>query len=70
MIKFSHGSTTIAILLLAATAYGQCEYNIRSIMVHGRIITNILCMCVLKLHMGADELNMGLILQKFVYKYI
>ena len=27
MINFSHGSTTIAILLLATTVYGQCEYN-------------------------------------------
>ena len=27
MVNFSRGSTTIAILLLATTAYGQCEYN-------------------------------------------
>ena len=27
MINFSHGSTTMAILLLATTAYGQCEYT-------------------------------------------
>ena len=27
MINFSRGSTTIAILLLATTAYGQCDNN-------------------------------------------
>ena len=38
MINFSRGSATITMLLLATTAYGQCEYNIQTITVHG-------CLC-------------------------
>ena len=41
MVNFSRGSTTIATLLLATTAYGQCEYNTLIINTQLYLISNL-----------------------------
>ena len=54
MINFSCGSTTIAILLLATTAYGQCEYNIQyTYSIHSTSMSEVLhirCMKFVQSH--------------------